>query len=126
GRGRVEKDLRSREEMLDLAQKAAQAIAFEFKLGAGEGENRWSSDLEAMYGVSPGSYDGSFEAWKKMVHPEDWPAVKEAIRQAHRSGDVASEYRVAHADGSVHWRQAKGRMFCGARGHAIRWVGLMH
>src|SRR5262249_29948009 len=124
-RRKVEDDLRSRQEMLDLAQKAAQAIAFEFKLGAGEGENRWSSDLEAMYGVAPGAYDGSFEAWKKLVHPEDWPAVKEAIRQAHRSGDVASEYRVAHADGSVHWLQAKGRMFFDGAGNATRMVGFM-
>ena len=124
-RSRGEEELRRRQEMLDLAQKSARAIAFEWRIGAGEGENRWSPDLEAMYGVAPGTYDGSFEAWKKLVHPEDWAAVKEAIKQAMSTGDVASEYRVVHADGSVHWLQAKGRMFFDGAGNAIRLVGFM-
>jgi PAS domain S-box-containing protein len=124
-RRRFEGELRSRQEMLDLAQKAARAIAFEWRIGEGEGENRWSSDLEAMYGFAPGTYDGTFETWRKRVHPEDWPAVKEAILHAHRTGDVASEYRVVHPDGSVHWLQAKGRMFFGPDGKPGRMVGFM-
>ena len=118
-------ELRSRQEMLDLAQKAARAIAFEWKIGEGEGENRWSSDLEAMYGFAPGTYDGTFETWKERVHPEDWPAVEEAVRHAHRTGEVASEYRVVHPDGSVHWLQARGRMFFGPDGKPVRMVGFM-
>ena len=124
-RKRVEEELRSRQEMLELAQKSARAIAFEWKIGEGEGENRWSPDLEAMYGFAPGTYDGTFETWKKCVHPEDWPAVKEAVRHAHRTGEVASEYRVVHPDGSVHWLQARGRMLFDAVGNATRMVGFM-
>ena len=124
-RRKVEDDLRSRQEMLELAQKSARAIAFEWRMGAGEGENRWSPDLEAMYGFAPGTYDGSFEMWKKLVHPEDWPAVKEAIKRALSTGEVASEYRVVHLDGSVHWLQAKGRVFVGRDGKPARMVGFM-
>jgi PAS domain S-box-containing protein len=124
-RKRVEEELRSRQEMLELAQKSARAIAFEWKIGESEGENRWSPDLEAMYGFAPGTYDGTFETWKKCVHPEDWPAVKDAVRHAHSTGEVASEYRVVHPDGSVHWLQARGRMFFDAVGNATRMVGFM-
>ena len=124
-RKRIEEELRSRQEMLELAQKAARAIAFEWRIGDGEGENRWSPDLEAMYGFAPGTYDGTYEAWNKVVHPDDWPAVKEAIKHAHRTGDVASEYRVVHRDGTVHWLQAKGRMFFDLAGKATRMVGFM-
>ena len=124
-RKRIEEELRSRQEMLELAQKSARAIAFEWKIGEGEGENRWSPDLEAMYGFAPGTYDGTFETWKKCVHPEDWPAVKEAVRHAHRTGEVASEYRVVHPDGSVHWLQARGRMLFDAMGNATHMVGFM-
>src|SRR5262249_17695000 len=124
-RRKVEDDLRSRQEMLDLAQKSARATAFEWKIGKGEGENRWSPDLEAMYGLAPGTYDGTFETWKKLVHPDDWPAVKEAIEHAHRTGDVASEYRVVHPDSSARWLQASGRMFFDAAGNATRMGGFM-
>ena len=121
----IEEELLRRQEMLDLAQKSARATAFEWRIGEGEGENRWSPDLEAMYGFAPGTYDGTYETWKKRVHPDDWPAVKEAIRNAHRTGDVASEYRVLHDDGTAHWLQARGRMFFDPEGVPVRMVGFM-
>ena len=126
-RKRIEEELRSRQEMLDLAQKSARATAFEWCIGtSGEGQNRWSPDLEAMYGLAPGTYDGSFETWKKLVHPDDWPAVKEAVKHAQHTGDVAAEYRVVHPDGSVHWLNAKGRMLFDREGKPVRMVGFMH
>ena len=60
------------------------------------------------------------------MRPEDWPAVKEAISHAQRTGEVSAEYRVMHPDGSVHWLLAKGRMFFDAEGKAARMVGFMH
>ena len=62
---------------------------------------------------------------EKLVHPEDWPAVKEAIKHAQRTGEVSSS-TVVHPDGSVHWLQAKGRMFFDAEGKPARMVGFMH
>jgi len=124
-RKRVDEELRARQEMLDLAQKAARAVAFEWWIGAGEGENRWSSDLEAMYGIAPGSYDGTYESWKALVYPEDWPKVRAAIRAAQESGDVDAEYRVLHKGGTIRWLQAKGRMFFDPEGKPTRVVGFM-
>ena len=126
-RRRAEEALRSRQEMLDLAQKSAQVVAFEWRIGAdGRDRNPWSPEIAAMYGVAPEVYDGSFEQWKKLVHPDDWPAVKEALKHAQRTGEVAAEYRVVHPDGSVHWLLAKGRMFFDAEGKPARMVGFMH
>ena len=124
-RKRVDEELHARQDMLDLAQKAARAVAFEWRVGAGEGENRWSPDLEAMYGIAPGSYDGSYEAWKRLVHSDDWPSVRAAIKAAQQSGDVAAEYRVIHPDGTIRWLQAKGRMFADDQGNPTRIVGFM-
>ena len=120
-----EEELRARQGMLDLAQKAARAVAFEWHIGAGEGENRWSPDLEIMYGLEPGSYDGTYETWKKLVFPADWPAVKAAIKRANETGDIAAEYRVVHPDGAVRWLQAKGRMFFDDERKPTRMVGFM-
>jgi PAS domain S-box-containing protein len=120
---RHQEDLRSRQEMLDLAQKSARVTAFEWKVGAGR--NRWSPDLEAMYGLAPGAFAGSFAAWKKLLHPRDWRTVVKAIRHARRSGEIEAEYRVVHPDGSVHWLQSKGRMFLDVNGEPVRLVGFM-
>jgi len=94
----------------DQLQKTARAVAFEWRVPAGEGENRWSPDLEAMHGIPAGSYDGTYESWKKLVHPEDRANVEAAIKAAQQTGDVDAEYRVLHF-GAVRWIQAVGRMF---------------
>ena len=122
---RVEAQVRARQELLDLAQKAARAVAFDWYIGARESENRWSPELEQMYGLEPGSFDGTYQGWRKRIHPDDWPAVKAAIERAHESGDIAAEYRVIHKDGAVHWLRAKGRMFFDAKGQPERMVGFM-
>jgi PAS domain S-box-containing protein len=124
-RKRIEEELRSRQEMLELAQKAARAVAFDWYIEAKEGEHRWSPELEAMLGLTPGTYDGSFEGWKKLVHPDDRPAVREAVQRASETGDVAAEYRVLHPGGVTRWLQAKGRMLFDADGKPQRLIGFM-
>src|SRR6202171_4597794 len=59
-RVQTEAALLARQEMLDLAQKAARAAAFEWRIGTGEGGNRWSADLEAMFGLAPGTGNRTF------------------------------------------------------------------
>jgi PAS domain S-box-containing protein len=121
-----EQELRARQEMLELAQTAAGAMAYDWYTGARESENRWSPEIEALFGLEPGAFDGTYEGWKKLVHPDDWPAVKLAIKRAHESGDVATEYRVIHKDGTVHWLRGKGRMFFDAEGRPERNVGFIY
>jgi PAS domain S-box-containing protein len=117
--------LRSRQELLEVAQNAARAAAFEWRVGPSEGENRWSPDLEAMHGIPAGSYDGTYESWKKLVHPEDWANVQAAIQAAQETGDVDAEYRVLDPGGTIRWLQAKGRMFFDPDGKPTRIVGFV-
>ncbi|HET7366000.1 MAG TPA: PAS domain S-box protein [Burkholderiales bacterium] len=122
---RAEEQLRARQDMLDLAQKAAHAVAFDWHIGARETENRWSPELEAMYGLEPGTFDRTYQGWRKLIHPEDWPSVKQAIERAHATGDVSAEYRVVLRHGAVRWLQAKGRMFFDAEQRPERMIGFM-
>ena len=121
----AQQELRARQDMLDLAQKAASAVAFDWYMGARESENRWSPDLETMYGLEPGTFDRTYDGWKKLVHPDDLPSVMLAMKRANKTGDVDAEYRVLHDDGSVHWLHAKGRMFFDAAGRPERMAGFM-
>ena len=122
----TEQELRARQDMLDLAQKAAGVVAYDWYTGARESENRWSPEIEALFGLEPGTFDGTYDGWKKLVHPDDWPAVKLAIKRAHESGDIETEYRVIHKDGTVHWLRGKGRMFFDAEGRPERNVGFIY
>ena len=128
-RKRIEEELRARQEMLDLAQKAARAVAFEWRIGPGREPPRSSPELEAMLGLAPGAFDGSFENWRRVVFAEDWPAVHTAIQRAHASADeagaVAVEYRVAYPNGGIRWLQLKGRMSFDDESRPNRLLGFM-
>ena len=125
-RKRIEEELRSRQEMLELAQKAAHAVAFDWQLDARAGEcGRLSPELEAVFGLSPSSYDGNFKSWMDLVHPEDWPAVRDELRRANETGNVATEYRVVQPGGAVRWLQAKGKMLFDVGGKPVRMIGFM-
>jgi signal transduction histidine kinase len=111
--------------MLDRSQRAVRPVAFEWRVGAREGENRCPPELEAMHGIPAGSYDGTYESWKKLVHPEDWANVRAAIKAAQQTGDVDVEYRVQHRAGATRWLRMIGRMVVDADGKAKCVVGFI-
>ncbi|HSU63812.1 MAG TPA: PAS domain-containing protein, partial [Burkholderiales bacterium] len=124
-RKRIEHESRSRQEMLEVAQQAARAVQWEWRNAAGPWSQKWSPELEAMFGLQPGAYDGTFAAWRKMVHLDDWANVKSAIAHALATGEIDVEYRVLHPDGRVRWLNQKGRTFLGDDGKPVRSIGFM-
>jgi PAS domain S-box-containing protein len=129
----AEAELRSRQEMLDLAQKSARAVAFEWRRAPAAPGSPWavtwavqvSAELEELFGTAPGSFDGSYGSWKRLIHPEDWSAVKKAVMLSRQSGELVLEYRVVHPGGALRWVQSKGRVLFDARGEPERAIGFM-
>jgi len=112
----------SKKELLALAQKAARAMAFDWYV---EKEvNSWSPEQEALYGLPPGSFDGKYETWKKLIHTDDWPLIVKAVKHAHETGDISIEFRVVWPDGSIHWLASNGQMIMDAEGRPYRMVGF--
>lgn len=122
---RSKEELRSRQEMLELAQQAARAVAFDWRIDHPDGVNAWSPELELMYGLTPGSYDGTFEGWKRLIVGDDWPAVRDSLLLANQTGNIAAEYRVHRHGAAPRWLQARGRILFNAEGEPERMVGFM-
>ena len=64
-----------------------------------------------MYGLEPGTFDRTYRGWKKLVHPDDWPAVKsiEPSRMGRCRGRVPGD--------SQGWQRA---LAAGERPHVLR------
>ena len=43
---------------------------------------RWSEILEAHYGLQPGTFGGTFEAFVERIHPDDRASVLETVGKA--------------------------------------------
>jgi PAS domain S-box-containing protein len=121
-RKRAVEELQAKKDLLDLAQKSARAMAFDWYIQ--QEVNVWSPQQEALYGLPPGSFDGTYQSWKKLIYPPDWPLLLKAITHAHETGDVSVEFRVKWPDGSLHWLATNGQMFFDDHGKPFRMVGF--
>ena len=113
--------MQAKQDLLDLAQKSAGAMAFDWHIQ--QEINHWSPEQEALFGLAPGTFDGTYKTWKKMMAP-DWPIVVDALKHAHQTGEVRAEYRIMWPDGSLHWLSTNGRMFFDDEGKPFRMVGF--
>lgn len=86
----------------------------------------WSSGHEQLFGLEPGTFDGTYEAFAACVYPEDREAITLAVEQARLDHqDYAHQFRVIWADGSIHWIEGKGKFFYDADGREVRMLGTV-
>ena len=68
----------------------------------------WDENMERLYGLEPGTYDGTVDGWYAMIHPDDRDATRSTIAAAVAAGSSYQlEYRVLHPDGSIRWLQGR-------------------
>lgn len=84
----------------------------------------WSDGVEAMFGMEPGSFQGSYDAYRKLIHPDDIGNIDHAIQQT-LEHDVPYyvEHRCIFPDGSLHWISGQGKVYRDATGKPLRMVG---
>jgi PAS domain S-box-containing protein len=99
----AERALRESEERPQLAQQVAKVGTFEWNIKTGV--NRWTPELERLYGLPPGGFAGTQSAWEALVHPDDREEAVRAVERVLRDEDRGFEgqWRVIWSDGSVHW-----------------------
>jgi two-component system, cell cycle sensor histidine kinase and response regulator CckA len=86
---------------------------------------RWSEIMEAQFGLEPGTFGGTFEAFIELVHPDDRESVVASVQNAKKSGaDFSYEHRTTWPDGTLHWLRGAGRILLGPQGEALRGVGI--
>lgn len=116
-----EQALRETNERLRLAQQVARVGTFELNIKTGA--NRWTPEMESLYGLQPGSFPGTQSAWEQLIHPEDRSAALSALERAVDEGGWEGEWRVRWPDSSVHWLLGRAWLFRDADGNPERLVG---
>jgi PAS domain S-box-containing protein len=120
---RAEENLRHSEERLRMAFDVAYMGTYQWDIATGKVE--WSGYLEPMHGLVPGTFGGTFEAFRELIHPEDRERVVQTIFHAVRQRAVLNcEFRVVWPDRSVHWILSKGKVLLDADGEPSRMIGV--
>jgi two-component system cell cycle sensor histidine kinase/response regulator CckA len=115
--------LRTAEERMRFALEAAGVGIWDMDPATGVVE--WSETLEAHYGLQPGTFGGTFEAFIARIHPDDRESVLETVGKAMKSGaDFSVLNRSTSPDGAVRWLSGAGRFHLGEHGEPVRGVGI--
>ena len=111
------------EERLRLAVEAARLGPWEWDIV--EGKVSWSPALEELHGIPVGSFDGTFDAWKRDIHPDDLPRVLATVTAGleNKTGHNI-EYRIIQPGGAVRWLEVRSRLQCDALGRPARMMGV--
>jgi PAS domain S-box-containing protein len=122
-RERAKEAARQSRDELRLTLEAARVGTWNWDLHTGK--VCWSDNLEAIHGLAPGTFGGTFAAFLESVHPEDRDQVLQAVRGALEAvKDYEIEYRSVCADGSLRWLGGRGRMLHDAAGQPLRVYGI--
>ncbi|MEH1872781.1 PAS domain-containing protein [Nostoc sp.] len=122
-RRRVETQLWSSEEQLRLALLASRMGTWNWNIQAGK--ISWSDNLEALFGLQPGEFDGSLEMFVARLHLDDCDRVLAAVARAVATGeDYDIEFRVVYANGKIRWTLSQGKVFYDQQGQPMQMAGI--
>jgi len=120
---RAEAALRESRDVLSLAMRSGKMGAWSRNLIT----NRvwWSRELEEIFGLEPGGFDGRIDAFRQLVHPRDEPQLSAGVARAiAEHGDYTVEFRFRHASGEWRWMEGRGRAMYDAEGRPTMLYGL--
>jgi PAS domain S-box-containing protein len=122
-RNRAVEALRTAEERMRFALESADVGIWDMDYTTGT--LRWSETSEAHYGLQPGTFGGTFEAFLECVHPDDREPMLQTVGQAMKTGaDFVVQNRTIWPDGTVRWLSGAGRILLGEHGEPVRGVGI--
>ncbi|MGZ4757082.1 MAG: SpoIIE family protein phosphatase [Acidimicrobiia bacterium] len=122
-RREVEDELRRRELEARLAIAAGRMGSWRWDVASGQ--VTWSPEMESAYGLEPGDFAGTFDAFVEQVHPDDRArVVEELARQTAAGEDFSLEHRVVRPDGAIRWFQGRGSPVRSADGTITSWIGV--
>jgi PAS domain S-box-containing protein len=120
----AEDETAASEQRLRLAHEAAQLGSWHWDMTTGV--TVWDEQLEDIYGMPPGGFDGTFEAWEATLHPDDHDRVMATVQDAiaARSSYVLQN-RMFWPDGTLRWIEAHGKVTTDEEGNPTGTIGCV-
>jgi PAS domain S-box-containing protein len=89
------------------------------------GAVQWSAEFHRIHGVDPWEFDGTFESYLALVHPDDRVELRAAMVESVQSGRTFhGEYRVVRPADSIHVVQVRAQPTFGSAGNAVGLRGI--
>ncbi|MEP7135234.1 MAG: ATP-binding protein [Chloroflexota bacterium] len=122
---RIEQVLRSEQERLALALDASKMGTWNWDIETGT--ISWSDQIEALFGIGKGEFDGKYDTYLSLIHPEDLPNVQQEIGRALVTPEYhyVIEHRLIWHNGETRWVEGRGNVYPNAAGRPNRMAGTV-
>lgn len=118
-----ERALRQTQELLQMAERAAGAGAWDWDMRT-ERLN-WSPAMFQLFGLDPLHAQANFDTWRALLHPDDLPSAELALEASIRDRcPFVASYRIVLTSGEVRWIDAYGQVSYDASGEPVHFTGL--
>jgi PAS domain S-box-containing protein len=121
---RAEAEAAASDLRLRLAHSAAELGTWHWN--AIDGTNVWDDQMHRIYGLAPGGFDGTWDAWVGSIHPDD---QEEAVAVVQRAMEERATYvlrnRIVRPDGKPRWIEAYGKVLVAADGSPAGTIGCV-
>lgn len=121
----AEAEQRAADRRLRLALEAAQLGTWHWD--AATGRNLWDRRLEQIYGLPPGGFEETWDAWMALIHPDDRADVVDTVTAAWADpAPYLLTTRVVWPDGrTVRWIEAWGQVTTDEHGRPTGTIGCV-
>ena len=113
--------LRDSQRNLTEAQEVAHIGSWERDLVTGA--LSWSDESCRIFGIEPGTFAGTLDAFLAFVHPDDRAKAAPSAAALEQGSPTPVEYRIIRADGSLRFIHEVAEAIRDAAGRPIRFVG---
>jgi len=115
---------RREHERLELALEAGKLGTWTWDRATGLAE--WDERLEAMNGMAPGTFGGTYADWLQSLYPDDRAETLARLEAALANpGPYVLLHRSEWPDGSLHWLEGRGRVLTDDDGTPIGSIGVV-
>ena len=122
-RQQIQSELRDSEDRWQLALRGANDGIWDWNIKTSEVffSHRWKE----MLGYAEDEIADRFDAWAKLVHPDEVAAVNQALQDhfGKKTQFYSIEHRLLCKDGSYKWILSRGQVLWDDAGNAIRMIG---
>lgn len=121
--GQMTKELKESQEQLDLTLKVSSIGLWQWKLK--DNSIQWDEGNEDIYGLEHGSFAGDYEAFKKLLHPDDIEKIEDDLNSTIENRvELDSQFRIIRPDQELRYIAAKGRAIYDDLGNPIKMLGV--
>ena len=97
-----------------------------FRWDMATGATDWDVATETVFGLVPGTFDGRYETYVELLHPDDREATLATVAESLATQNPYEvSHRVVWSDGSVHWLHGRGQVTVNDAGESTGVVGCV-